>query len=664
MFIESLIASNFLSLGGVDYTFKDIATLIQGENLEDDDQESNGSGKSAFLVLLKYAIYGITPKDKLLKELIKFGEELTETKVIINCPIRKQKLVISREIRLKGSAKLTIDSIGGKSPEFSTVPDGNKEIIKWIGISKEDFENFYVIDGESYTSFITAPNAEKIDFISRFSNSKIIHGVWDLPKKEALELEGTLNTVNEDKIKSESRLEVYKDQLREEKSRDIDKEKEEEISKKKVEIAGHKAAIKILEDEKESWGGDVEKLTDKVTSAKEIFDELSLKLDNFKSSDLGDKKKKLFDKQQKANSKKSKAFRKEMELGNEKSALSNELEEINNILAGLITCPKCSHQFKIDEDVDVKELKSKKKKLKKSVEGKEKEIADAIADVDTLKGKVESITSKIDKIETKQDKDRKKKDSIRSKMEKASSKLSDLKQELVEAEGEITDCDNKIKSSKKVIGNLEDTIKSIKASKRSNQKEIDAIEAKIEKEKKEFKRLKKEANKIENSIFEVKAVENELKKFYSHLANQFIKVIQGYVNKNLKDMGSDLQISWEGYKVNGDGNLSEKITPYITRGGRVRSWGSFSKGERQRMQYANILANQEILNSTNEWGGLNFLFTDEVTEGTDAKGIGKLMKSLARKNFPIFVTTHVTDRNVHSNIMVIQKDQFGTSKIL
>ena len=62
------------------------------------------------------------------------------------------------------------------------------------------------------------------------------------------------------------------------------------------------------------------------------------------------------------------------------------------------------------------------------------------------------------------------------------------------------------------------------------------------------------------------------------------------------------------------------------------------------------------MNKSNKFGGLTQLFLDEFAEGCDPKGIGLIIKSAQKLNFPLMMTTHVTDREAVSDILIVRKE--------
>ena len=79
MYPERLILRNFLSFEELDYTFTKETLGVTGENRTEEDQLTNGVGKSTIAQGLFYAIYGVNLRGKEDKKLIRKGTCLLYT---------------------------------------------------------------------------------------------------------------------------------------------------------------------------------------------------------------------------------------------------------------------------------------------------------------------------------------------------------------------------------------------------------------------------------------------------------------------------------------------------------------------------------------------------------------------------------------------------------
>lgn len=180
MYPTRIVLKNFGPFESIDYDFQQEAIAVIGENRTQDDQLSNGSGKSFLEQGLFYGIYGVNLRDKQDKKLIRKGFDTAYICVFIYCPIRRQTLKIERELRTKGSSVLAIylihdgDEIEIEKVQFATVLDGNRYIANWVEISAEDAKSYYIVSKGNYNSFFRSSNTEKLALISRFINFSML----------------------------------------------------------------------------------------------------------------------------------------------------------------------------------------------------------------------------------------------------------------------------------------------------------------------------------------------------------------------------------------------------------------------------------------------------------------------------------------------------------
>jgi hypothetical protein len=168
---------------------------------------------------------------------------------------------------------------------------------------------------------------------------------------------------------------------------------------------------------------------------------------------------------------------------------------------------------------------------------------------------------------------------------------------------------------------------------------------------KEIYRLKVERDNLNVWVF-------RFAKFKSYLANKSLVIIQGYANKYLQEMKTNLGLKLEGFKENADGSIREKITPKILRNGEVKRSGNFKKcssGERAKIDFAVILAVQNLINLSAKSGGVDILWTDEEPSGLDSVGLENITESVGNIGKTCLITSHVNHEKNYSNIITIEK---------
>lgn len=660
MILKELILRNFLSFEKLNFKFVDEPNAIQGVNDDQDDQESNGAGKSSLFHAIEYAILNSTSASHTDKELIKYGETKAYINLDIYCPIRKQTLQIERNINDSPKLALTIVSDDGSSEpiEFANTPDGNNQLINWIGISKSDISDFYIISSKKHTSFMTSSNTVKLQMLSRLVDLDRFSSFDNVIKNKIQSHESELSALMIKDSKFAGQIEEVSQYIDSEKSRDfkaelkLAKQKiDDEIEKLKVKVSSELSRVEDNELKISSVGSNIKKLSKELKELSK-FDKHIPPLDISEFDGIVDG---IVDSISEVNEMKSEAESQILDL-------KSKINIINRKKAESVECPSCGAIFTEDEELDIvsldeeedalviniQELKSMKLNLNSVKEKYELEMADVNR----------SIESKVS--EHKKDSDiilgiRKEANAKENSLMSMKSKLQAIKIDSENCFATVDRLSSRISELEEKKGSLElgsvdksrlkglkDKLKKLKASKIDLSDEIGFIEYKI--------------NELRNNEFNIR-------KFFRELSEESLKVIEFEQNNVLKKMKSDIRIKWNGFKLKSDGTFSDKINPIVLRNGSESNFRVFSGGERGRIEYSSILSIQEIINSVHPYGGLKFLMTDEVKEGIDALGLKNILDALGELGQCILLTTHVVNQSVSTNIITIRKKN-GSSEIL
>jgi len=718
MVLDKLILENFLTYDFLEYSFEKKPLLVQGINLTDDYQKSNGTGKSGMQTGIEFCLTASNSRDVRDKELITFGKKKARVQLFASCGVRKQSIHIDWTINLKGSNKLVLKTKYfskdvWEDVSFSNINDGKKFISNWFAISKEDLFNYYIINKTRFKSFFKSSNREKVDLINRFSDASIIEGLENIDTQK--EEEKILSKKDEIKI-VEGKLELLQEQIQEEKDRDFKEELEEkkesindelleideDIQSSKDKIKDHKKEISLSLDFIKEDKEDIEKiLSQKLLTEKDIefkqkslkkidseLESLKEKVDNFVKTDWKNKKTKHNNSIEIYRDKISNSTSSLSKIDNQKELIQKLIQKINIKLDGVITCPKCSHKFllsKKEESIDsLKSKESEAKSLLKKFEEKEELQKTLKKELSKNIDKEEGFLSKILKQESVEN-DLKNSiidnfNEVREKRNKKNIFIDDLKNQLSKKDIEIERCNSSIKNHKRTIDFTNQSIKTIKESIESLEKEklelIDKRDTlKKDNNTKYINTLKKNLSALEvvktakndelenlnDAIYELNQWKNNFKKFRMFIANQSLRIIEYHNNRYLKDMDSDLRVKIEGFKEMSDGRLKEEIVAKVIRD-TERTFSSFSGGERGRLLFASILANRHMINETHPYGGLDFLSIDEVFEGIDSTGLEHLIKSVKNLQITVMIITHIVNEDIEDNILTIVKEN-GISTI-
>lgn len=664
MKFKELSCKNFGTFKNLSYQFKDEATLIQGENLSDDSQESNGSGKSFIQAAIEYALFKTTSRKVNDIELINYEEDEAEVTLTIECPMRKEIFKINRVIRKKGSSILNL-MINDEPVNFATVNDGNKLIIEWIGISAEDLQNYYIINKERFRSIFSSSNREKVEIIGRFSRASLINGVDKIIIEDVNKEDTKLSDLLKNEVSLESRITVLGEQLQKELDRDVEKEKEDEIKAINSKIDDITNNTYNLISKIDQIDRDLPELSKEKKSVEDSINEYILILNDIDKSipDFSDEYDKIDKESVDFRLKKEQLSEKERELRKSLREVLSDISSIEKNIKGSVRCPKCSHEFNIgDPTIDIEEERKELEtftELSNKINSKLSEFTTIFADIeDNLK----VISNKGIQIKEQERIIERKRNEVQAKTREFKRKLDEIDKAFRAADSDKEYYNTLIKRNNESIEFNMLQIEDVKKRQLDSTK-IDSLRDEIKLNEKKVKSLKKEIEAQQQKIYEITQWMMNFKKFNVHLANISLTAIQANCNKFLKDIKSDIQIRWEGYKVLANKTLKEEITPYIIRDNVVRDFWSFSGGERARMEYAMIFTLQKMINSTNKYGGLSFLSTDEIAEGIDSLGLNELMKSFEGLNKTVLITTHVVNRSISSNVLMVRKEN-NVSKII
>lgn len=671
MQVTKIRATNFLSFKELNYDFENKPILIQGENLSDDSQESNGSGKSALQACIEFALFKTTSRKVRDIELIHFGENECLVQLSINCPMRNQLILIERKVKLKGSgeSQLSVNGVVKYAFEDKMVKEIDKFIIEWLGISAEDLQNYFIINKERYKSFFSSSNREKIEMINRFSNAKLIDGVDKEVQVDVDQLNKELDQYKSMKVSIISKVKTLKEQIDLELSRDLKKESEEEIIaiKNKIEEKQQTLLEKSEAIQNENLAQStrqerIKELQGRIVGNSEVIAQVNKSLEKLNETDYSEQLQSIDNELLTLSKTKGEKNGSKQKLVKSRSEIEEILDEIEKNIKGSVSCPKCNHRFLVgDPDIDIQEEEVAKIQTESLMKETQKSIDAILESIDELNNQESLIyKNKTQVLELDSELSRKKRE-LRTKIEnigknntETNTLINDIQLSIDRGKLKIERVEGERKNIQLEIVALEESIKNTKE-KEIDKVRIGEIKGLMRSEGGRLRDTNYSIKRKNNQIFEVSQWIFNFKKFNMFLANQSLKVIQGYCNKFLQDVRSDIQIRWEGIKMLASGALKEEITAYILRDSEQRDFWSFSGGERARMEFAMILTLQRMINQTHKYGGLDFVSIDEVFEGMDAQGLSDLMKSLSQSNKTILLTTHVVNKSIGENILLIRK---------
>lgn len=721
MKLDRLILKDFLTYESLDYCFESKPLLVQGLNLTDDGQTTNGTGKSGMQTGIEYCITASNSRDVRDNEIIAYGKKKANAQLFASCDVRKENLHIDWDIKISGSnvLRLRIKKYSdewlndeSQNVSFSNVNDGKKYIIDWFAICKEDLFSYYLINNTRFKSFFKSSNTEKVALVNRFSDASIVNGLDEIDTK-SLDLE--IKTFQTKIDETNGKIDFVNTQLEKEKYRNFDDELKEKINEIDLEIEDNKEEISDLLVEKEDVNKHILKIESSIKDIKKSILDVDLEkesvlenkkieedklkeiqkevlsaesaINDFKATDFNEKRSDLKESINTEKDTLNKLNSTKKDLDEKRNKIYILLNDISVKLSGAIECPKCKHKFLLGEH-SLSELEEKQKgaeALKLKVNDLDNGNMLQITDV---KKSIEELELSVSKINAEESKELDIKSNLQNILRKVILKVDAINAQIKEYDSLSTNIENKNKERALKIVELKNNISSHKNKIASIDNQISEYEVEINALNENKANLKAGNNKdvivsLENDLvdlnrlissyrielskkteelYEVKQWIQNFKQFKMYLANQSLELIEYHCNRYLKEIGSDLLVTMEGFKVKADGSIKEEINAIITRD-TERTFSSFSGGERARLLFASILANRFMINEAHPYGGLDFLMIDETLEGLDASGFIGLIDAVKVLDIPVMIVTHVTIENQDDSILTIVKEK-GISKIL
>lgn len=654
MKLKRLKINNFLSYEEVLYDFEDSVTPIVGVNLTDDNQGSNGTGKTSLSQAIYYAIVGSSLRSSQDKKLIRKGTDTAYVSLDIYCAFRKQLLTIERWIYQKSSSKLKI-SINNEPQGISTVNDGNRFILNWIAISPEDLRSYFIVCKEYYKSFYKSSNTERLALISRFINFDFVDKTKILIQEKINGLAETLKEKERVYNLSEGKILSYEQTLKELESYDFNEFKQEKIEEIKRKIEEESKNIESIENKKTniqntliSFKKEKEERQSTLSSIRVDLTKIP-SVDQYKQ-DLNEINDEIISLKDSQTTKQNR----ETNMIKELTKVEKELKSIEIALSGIIECPKCHFRFLLSQESSLEEEEKRKVDkenerdvLKKRVTKIQKEIDEDESILSEVRSLKNEIINKIDEIENRHN-------LILSKIRRLEREVEESDSQILSAERQIERFDSQIQSISRYIQDYNNEIEKVK--KMTNDDNIklkDTTELKLKSEQAFQKDLKKVISNLTADIaIETEWIQN-FKDFKMYLALEQIKNIQEIVNILLEKEDCDLRVVIEAYKKGARGNLKEEITPMVMRDDLESFW-YYSGGERAKIEVATILAIQQMINLTNPYGGLEFLCIDEITEGLCQESLLSVVKAFNEYHFPIFLITHILNSEYLEDVKILK----------
>ncbi len=593
--------------------------MLLGDVEDEPGADSNGAGKSAIIEAITLAITGNVWRDVGKEDFIKYGERSCVVIMDLVNDVLSEIMTIERTLfNNSSSSKLRIYINSEEITDLPTLNDGNKFILDKLGISKEDFLNYFVIGQGNNKSFFSAGDVKQKEIISRFSNFQSIDHLCDQID----------NKINKCKMVSIPKCELSIERLDgaienlkiniAEQTKNFEEEKKERLIQIKENI--------------DKCVSECSKLKEKHTANKILITDRSSKIDALKLKiDAVDK---IQQQLQDADLKRKKAAGSLLEVKKMQSELISQ--------SGLIVkCPKCDNEFIPKSDLSPEEIQVSMSFVEENI----KILAAQLISWDDL---MDEIQERIQVIKENQ------------------SKINILQNEIRSYERlnngiwvDIEELDMKRQS-------YQHQLKSFQDNKITSKESLVALKSKLSIQVSERIGQFKQLNELQKELEEWKFYQFHFSRqgFKTYLANKSIKSIQDICNFYLKRFETNLQVEISGFKILKSGELRDKIEVFIIKDGLNKGlFNKYSGGQKSRVDICGVIALNKLINNTVEYGkGLDLLIIDEIGY-LDASGKVEVIKILEKSNVTSVIVMHEVGEVFCKN-KVLVKYKFGNSEIM
>lgn len=608
--LQKIEVKNLLSFQELKFDFEkkfniSNVLMIYGKNETDKDEaNSNGSGKSGLLESIFLGITGEVSRGVDKTEFINDEADFCEVNLEMYNDVTKEKMVIYRHFKKKGGNKVKIFLNNQEQKELSSITERNKFIYKKIGIEKDDLLLFFMIGQDNFNSFLTANDAIKKRIISRLIDVDFIDEKIKELKEQIKELDNVFSINESKKDDINFRIEELKVEIADVDEK-IKKEKENdfELQRLKTQLKRSETELKKLVDELHGLEKDLNEI---------LVDEIENKIEKLQ--------KQITEKDIQSRN-----------LSYKRVELVSELRGLRKDLNNKVTCPKCNHTFIKDHTKSVDEVEKEVEKLQLQIKK-----------IEELKGQLDlEIVKKTD---------------LLNEFLEVTETTDDLVNEINILKGRIKAKKNEVKMRKEML----DTFQNEKENKILIFKKLkEKLKSKIKKLNENFFKLADENNSILKEIEKKTFWVNNLGKkgFKTFLINKSIQKIEDVTNFFLSELKSNMRIKINGYTALKSGELREKIDVKVVRYGEILgNIKKYSGGEKTRINLANILGLNFLINSYSEKGGLNLLILDEVFDvGLDDLGQLKLIGLLETIDLNTMIVSHKTIPIGAKNEIIVKK---------
>jgi len=615
---KKIIVKNFLSYEFQEFEFINGTTsVVSGLNKDAYTPKSNGSGKSAITVdAVFFALTGDSIRGLRIQDMVRRGQTEGSVDFFMEEVSTGKVVSIFRNISTNKSSKASIQvdendiGIDGSTEVWNTISEK-------LNLSKDDLRSSFIIskENDSYKPFYSKTDGQLKEFINTMSNINEVDPAFDTIKSKAKELESKISV--EDHHLSEIRGAIALLETRISKA-DTDtriKDIEDDIVRMTAEVG-----LKSQQyEDMEPYIISLDSKIDTLDSDNKFQIELdSIEQKNIELDEVSKKQKGVED------------------LVNGKiDVAASAISKANAQLSGAIECPKCDHEFVLNDSID---------DLKKTVLTNK-------AVIDKLNPMKALVLDKINATRSSIKENKIKISELEGKIRVQLNELNALRNEKVQAENSKLSLDSEIKGQERLIELKRIEIKKTPGG-NSDQKDLEELMD-------QYNTKEKIVIDLREELQEILEYDSIFKKFKNHLTRKVIDTLNIKVNLELRQIYPGLLVQMDGFNTDSKGKVSEKIDVRVLQDGEfIGNYRSQSGGEKGSIDLASIIATNKIKLELCG-SGLDFIGLDEIFERMDPEGCYRCFNYLSKQDKTISVISHAPIEKVVENIKYINVEKFN-----
>ena len=251
-------AQNIVSFRELDMNIQQgVASLIFGQNLDNENQKANGSGKSSLIEAISFGITGETLRKVKTEEIINDSAEEASVVLCFENDYDNTQFEVSRRIYRDSPQIIECHKYDADGNEIETdktiqasVLEYNKFILDEIGLTKDEIYANFILCRNKYTSFFDASDKEKKEIINRFSNGVLVDESIAKLQEDLEPAETELRVKEQSVSRVTGKIEAVNEQMAdaEQKKEEAARTREQNIQSLKEKISNKREEIRTINE--------------------------------------------------------------------------------------------------------------------------------------------------------------------------------------------------------------------------------------------------------------------------------------------------------------------------------------------------------------------------------------------------------------------------------